>query len=66
MVTKVIQEGNWDRASYLELDAQRRPQAIGSLMSQVLARYSLPPVAMEERQYDDEEDMHTLAASTAM
>jgi hypothetical protein len=72
MVTKAIPEGNWQRASYLELDAKRQPQAIGSLMSQVLSRYALatPPaviagsVTMEDRHYDDEEDMHTLAALT--
>jgi hypothetical protein len=74
MVTKTIHQGNWERASYLELDAAQQPQAIGTLMSQVLARYALaaPPtpssesVTMEDWHYDDEEDVHTLAASTAM
>jgi hypothetical protein len=65
MVTKAIDQAAWQRASYLDLDSARQPQAIGNLMSQVLARYALPlPVAMEERDYDDE-DSHTLAASTA-
>ncbi len=69
MVTKANHEATWQRANYLELDATRQPQAIGSLMSQVLSRYSLAapptPATMEDRHYDDEEDMHTLAASTA-
>jgi hypothetical protein len=72
MVTKAIEQADWQRASYLELDSARQPQAIGHLMSQVLARYALPAplapatarIAMEEPHYDDE-DSHTLAASTA-
>lgn len=74
MVTTAIHEGNWGRASYLELETTQPPQAIGNLMSQVLARYALAappvpssePVKLEDWHYDDEEDVHTLAASTAM
>ena len=73
MVTLGTRNDELARASYLEL-AAREPQAIGSLMQQVLARYSLPSVSpgkvtlehdADERHYDDSEDMHTLAASTA-
>lgn len=46
MVTLASKSGVWQRASYLELEGQQRePQAIGLLMSSVLARYSLVELA---------------------
>ena len=74
MVTSANRDDTFARASYLELTQTREPQAIGLLMQQVLARYALPAPAVEkvsleheadDRHYDDAEDMHTLAASTA-
>lgn len=59
-----------ERASYLELDSARAPQSIAALLPQVLARYSIAPetvssgqVQMEDREYEGEEDVHTLAAA---
>jgi hypothetical protein len=72
MVTIAKREGEWGRASYLEADATRAPQAIAALLPQVLARYAIAPemvqsaqVQMDDREYEGEEDVHTLAA-TAM
>jgi hypothetical protein len=39
MVTLAKTATPWDRATYLEDDAQRQPQAIGDLMEQLLCRY---------------------------
>ena len=71
MVTMAKQNSVLQRASYLEIDAARMPQAIAALLPQVLARYSIAPepvctgqqVQMEDREYEGEEDVHTLAAT---
>ena len=40
MVTLAPQNTEWNRASYLDAEAVRGPQAIGDLMEQLLSRYS--------------------------
>lgn len=68
MVT-LAKNNELQRASYLEIDSARMPQAIAALLPQVLARYSIAPepvsgqVQMEDREYEGEEDVHTLAAT---
>lgn len=78
MVT-MAKNAEWQRASYLEVDGARPPQAIAALLPQVLARYAIAPevvssdrvlpatnqVQMEDREYEGEEDVHTLAATGA-
>jgi hypothetical protein len=68
MVTMAKRNTDLQRASYLEIDSARMPQAIAALLPQVLARYSIAPevpnqVEMEDREYEGEEDVHTLAAT---
>lgn len=68
MVAPAHREQPWPRANYLELPTSA-PQTIGMLLPQVLARYSLSPsnqpVQMEDRDYEGEEDSHTLAATAS-